>query len=324
MTNTSQNNELAVIQAEYEIIEQSEITISSLIDQWINTVLAKENTGTAKTYIKNIRLHKEWLEDHNIKQMPTKDNLRDWLSSIQDKSISTQRVRLSTAKQFYLWLSDEYQRLENPSLNLKIRGKQSKAFKKGSLTADQAKRMLDSVDITALTGKRDLAMLRLMTVCGLRCIEVSRLQIKDLVNINGVRMLNLRGKGYAGDISRSIVIPETVDQVITSWLNAYPVEFDQNSPLFCSFSNRNSGKALTTTRISQIAKYHIIEAAGKCKELTAHSLRHTAATLAILNGADHLEVQKNLGHSDFNTTLIYVNQINSTKNKANYLVDNLI
>jgi integrase/recombinase XerD len=44
---------------------------------------------------------------------------------------------------------------------------------------------------------------------------------------------------------------------------------------------------------------------GEGRTLSAHSLRHTAGTLAIQNGASLRQVQDLLGHADPKTTAIY-------------------
>ena len=42
---------------------------------------------------------------------------------------------------------------------------------------------------------------------------------------------------------------------------------------------------------------------------SAHSLRHTAATLALLNGKKLANVQQTLRHSNINTTMIYAHAL---------------
>ena len=44
---------------------------------------------------------------------------------------------------------------------------------------------------------------------------------------------------------------------------------------------------------------------GEGRTLSAHSLRHTAGTLAIQSGASLRQVQELLGHADPKTTAIY-------------------
>ena len=56
------------------------------------------------------------------------------------------------------------------------------------------------------------------------------------------------------------------------------------APLFGSIAHRNSGERMTTRSISRTAKERLIAVGLDSDRLTAHSLRHTAATLNLLNG----------------------------------------
>ena len=50
------------------------------------------------------------------------------------------------------------------------------------------------------------------------------------------------------------------------------------------------------------------------RKISAHSLRHTAGTLAVQNGVSLREVQELLGHADLRTTAIYTHLGDKWKN----------
>lgn len=57
----------------------------------------------------------------------------------------------------------------------------------------------------------------------------------------------------------------------------------------------------------------MVKAIGfKTSKVTAHSLRHTAGTIALMGGADLLSVKEMLRHSNINTTLILFTRITLT------------
>jgi integrase len=53
---------------------------------------------------------------------------------------------------------------------------------------------------------------------------------------------------------------------------------------------------------------------------SAHSLRHTTATLALERGANIEEVQQQLRHKDPKTTLIYMHQIRKRKDSIEHQI----
>ena len=73
---------------------------------------------------------------------------------------------------------------------------------------------------------------------------------------------------------------------------------------------------MTTKSISRICKESLIAAGYDSDRLTAHSFRHTAATLNLMNGASVEETQQLLGHKNINTTLIYSHALERAKNNS--------
>ena len=57
--------------------------------------------------------------------------------------------------------------------------------------------------------------------------------------------------------------------------------------------------------MSKVFKHYTVKAGIKNKSVTPHTMRRTAATIMIKNGAPPTHVQHLLGHSDFKTTAKY-------------------
>jgi integrase/recombinase XerC len=87
-------------------------------------------------------------------------------------------------------------------------------------------------------------------------------------------------------------------------------------PLFAGVGNRNAGGRLTTRSISGIEKGALVSAGLNSDRLTAHSLRHTAATLNLLNGGTLEETKQLLRHTNINTTLIYAHALERANNQS--------
>ena len=100
--------------------------------------------------------------------------------------------------------------------------------------------------------------------------------------------------------------------------------YKENEPLFISHSRRNSGQRLTTRTISGVAKKAMINAGFNTSRLTAHSLRHTAITLALMAGQSLADVQAFARHTSINTTMIYNHTVNRMRSLCESVIANQI
>lgn len=122
-----------------------------------------------------------------------------------------------------------------------------------------------------------------MISCGLRDIEVSRANIEDMRPVGDRMGLFIQGKGHS-EKDDFVVLPSRIEYIIREYLSNREDEYDSDSPLFISTSNRSLNKRLSTRSISKVVKTSLRNIGLNSNRLTAHSLRHTAAKLNLLNG----------------------------------------
>ena len=96
----------------------------------------------------------------------------------------------------------------------------------------------------------------------------------------------------------------------------------ENEPLFASLSRRNNGQRMTTRSISRICKSAMISAGYVSKRWTAHSLRHSAITLALIAGISIQEVSQFARHSNISVTMIYAHDVERLKSKCESAISN--
>lgn len=174
---------------------------------------------------------------------------------------------------------------------------------------DTAGRMQRSTE----QGKRLYAMYLLAVNAGLRTVEISRANIKDLETKGGQTWLYIWGKGRTEADQKKPIAPE-VAAAVKDYLQSRTDHPTTASPLFVSTGNRSGGKRIAPTTISTMLKRAMQEAGFDSERITAHSLRHSAAQAALqASGNNIYTAQKYLRHSSPATTEIYLHEDERTE-----------
>lgn len=154
-------------------------------------------------------------------------------------------------------------------------------------------------------GKRLYAMYTLAVNAGLRTIELSRANVKDLEVKAGRAVLYVWGKGHAEPDAKKPLAPE-VYAAIRDYLDSRSDRPTANSPLFVSTGNRSGGNRIAETTISKMLKRAMQEAGFNSERITAHTLRHTAGTNVQEITGNLYITQKYMRHANPATTEIYL------------------
>jgi len=267
---------------------------------------------TIETYSKALKPFFAYLKSAGISR-PTREDIiayRDKLKAVY--KASTVQTYIVPVRLFFQWAQQEglY-----PNVAERIKGaKISKDHKKDALTTGQIQTILQDIPTDSLQGLRDYAILALMVTCGLRTIEVARADIGDLRTAGDSAALFIQGKGQ-DEKNEYVKIPQPVERAIRAYLNRRGTA-DAGQPLFGSLSNNSMGERMTTRSISGIVKGRFTGAGYNSDRLTAHSLRHTAGTLNLINGGTLEETQQLLRHSNISTTMIYLHHLDRAKNNS--------
>ena len=158
---------------------------------------------------------------------------------------------------------------------------------------------------SAEQSKRLLAMYLLAVNAGLRTVELSRANVKDLETKGGQTWLYIWGKGHSEPDQRKPLAPE-VAKAIQDYLRSRTDRPTGTSPLFTATGNRSKGRRLAPTTISTMLKRAMQEAGFDSERITAHSLRHTAGTAVQELTGNLYATQKYMRHSNPATTEIYL------------------
>jgi len=156
-------------------------------------------------------------------------------------------------------------------------------------------RLLASCDRRTSFGRRDYAVLVVLSRLGLRAGEVAALELADLNWRAGE--LAVRGKGSRQE---RLPLPADVGEALAGWLRRGRPRCETDT-VFTRI--RAPHRPLTSGGVSAIVR----AACGRAglPEVNAHRLRHTAATEMLRAGASLPEVGQVLRHASVLSTAIY-------------------
>jgi integrase/recombinase XerC len=298
-------NSLAVIQG-----GGATAVTESLFFRFVEFMDAKPKT--IETYTRALRQFFRFLSLRGIAR-PTREDVIAFRNELRGRcKPGTIQLYIIAVRQFFKWTA---QAGLFPNVAENIKGaKLDREHKKDHLTSAQAKDVLDGIDQGGVQGLRDYAILALMLTTGLRTIEVARSNIEDLRTVGDGAALYIQGKGR-DEKTEYVKLASPAERAVRTYLKAAGTP-DKGQPLFRSLSNQNKAQRLTTRSISRIVKTCLQAAGYDDDRLTAHSLRHTAVTLALMRGETLQDVQRFARHSSMNTTVIYAHNIDMAKNSC--------
>lgn len=275
------------------------------IDRFIDDQDVIQNSK--KTYKKDLRLFFTWCNETAVQGI-THRTILDYKQKMkaEKKSAYTINLYLQVIKKFFSW-AESNKIHKNVAKNIK-RVRIPKGFSKEALTREQAQKLILSIE-----NPRNRAMVLLMTVTGLRCIEVTRANVEDLQNIGEHTILRVQGKGCSSK-DNFVKVPFEVVEEIQSYLAIRKVKI--GDPLFTSESKNNTGGRMATGSISWLIKTALRNIGIDDPRISAHSLRHTSITFALLAGATLQEAQCLARHASITMVLIYSHNIDKLKNRA--------
>lgn len=270
-----------------------------LVNNWLIGYPLK----TRSDYRRDVRQFMDWWKQDLL--AATRTDIQRWLSDLVelDQKPSTLRRKASALSSFYTWCVSEKILDHNPCDNLR-RPKGDPEPEMG-LDLHQAHKLIAQA---AAHSIRSHALIWLLCGAGLRVAEACNAQIEDLDLAAATLVVTVKG-GHRKikPLSRPVIAAITT-----------------------TIEDRDSGKILTNQEGRPLTPKRAWELVGRLataagiKNCHPHTLRHTAATLALAAGALVEDVQELLGHRSIETTLRYLKNrdvAGGTRNAAQRLGD---
>ena len=278
------------------------------LEHFVQVLKIEKNhsSNTIDSYLLDIKSFEKYLKKRKISFKNTVNDtevVKKYFRYLSRSKISPRSIKrkFSSLSSYFSYLIDRKTIKKNP-LNGIYTPKLTKKLPI-VLSVDEIKQIFKQSENTdnELLGLRDRCIIELLYSCGLRVSELCELKVNNIqFDANVIRFF---GKG-----NKERIIPLTF--YAKEWLEKYLYQSRQ------ILSNRklsdqkyvflsNNGKRLTRAAIWQSIKKYV-NAAGITKTVSPHTFRHSFATHLVDGGANLVEIQKLLGHSDISTTEIYV------------------
>ena len=272
-----------------------------LINNSNETILFyKKRIGYFISFINNKSVDDLCIDDYNNFVLYLQNKITDKGNNLSSYTIKT---TLNATKIFIKYCYDNKFIFNDFYKNIKPYKNMKKSII--VLSDDEIQKLLSSQDEFSKIGCRNLLVISLMLDAGLRVSEVSNLKFEDINKSLG--LIRVLGKG-----NKERLVPLTSS--ITNYFDKYTFLCNMNSGyLILDFENNQK---LTCSGISQILRR--IKKEYNFKQLHPHYLRHTFATLFLVNGGDPVHLQLILGHTTLYMTEQYLhlaNQMTLTKQK---------
>ena len=276
-----------------------------MLNEFLSYLQARgKSHGTITAYYRDVSLYLKWCQETfgGKPALLYRANVLEYISymrNIRGYTSKTVNHHLSSLRSYNEWLIEigrqtEAVVLKNDFMKIQLQyASPSTISKKDVETFRQ--RLLES------GSKRDYAIVTLFAYSGIRRSECAALKVEH-VDLRA-REIRVIGKG---DKQRLVYINDKIVYALREYLK----ERNSDSPFF--FVSRQSEK-LTASRINQIFNRY-------SDVITPKSLRHFFCSLALESGYSIHEVANQAGHSNVQTTLLYVNPTaQAMKDKANKL-----
>ena len=276
---------------------------SEVLNKFITNQKVIGNTkDTIEYYKKRIGYFIDFVNDKDINNVVI-DDYNSYaiylINKITDKgtnlSSATIKTTLNATKIFLKYSYDNKYMISDLYKNIKPYKQVKKTIV--VLSAEDINKLLNSQNEFTIIGLRNLLAISLMLDAGLRVSEVVNLNVEDISKELGV--IKVFGKG-----KKERLVPLT-DSIIRYYDKYVFLASLYSGALFL---DSDTGLRMTSSGISQILRR--IKKEQHFNKLHPHYLRHTFATLFLVNGGDPVHLQLILGHTTLYMTEQYLHLAN--------------
>ena len=265
------------------------------------------NPNTRRAYREAVRQFSAFCAEHDIRDLALVQPIHVAAfveTQLKLHSKPTVKLRLAALRMLFDWMVVGQVIPTNPAHAVRGPRHSQRRGKTPVLQADEARTLIDAIDVSSLPGLRDRALIGLMVYTFARVGAAISMKVEDFF-VQGRRgWVRLHEKGGK---EHEMPTHHNLDRYLEEYIRAAGIAEDRKSPLFRTTRGR-SGE-LTDNSLLQSDVWRMIRrralAAGIKTEIGCHTFRATGITVYLKNGGK-LEIAKQMAaHESARTTGLY-------------------
>lgn len=207
--------------------------------------------------------------------------------------------KIATIKSFLKWCQSQGLVAANVSYTLKLPAPNVEN-PTSAFTDAEVSRIL-SAPIRDLDGLMHRLILTMLFNLGLRRSEIVKIQMRDMYDDRGTKVLKVKGKG---DKQRLLPITDVVQLAVDAYLAKLEDQGygTKSSSDFLLSPCVNFGKHVSVSTVDRVVKYYA-KRAGVDRAVSPHSCRATVISHLLENQVSPRDVADFVGHSSIQTTV---------------------
>lgn len=264
------------------------------------------NKNTREAYARNVAQFCAWCDDRNFSlELLEPIKIAAYIEELgQRVSKPTVKQHLAAIRVLFDYLVIGQIVPINPAAAVRGPKHVVKRGKTPVLSAEDTRRLLDSIDTTAVIGLRDRALIAVMVYSFARVSAVIGMNAEDFYQ-NGKRFwFRLQEKGGK---FHEVPAHHNAEIYLDAYLTAAGSSQEKKCPLFRTAPGK--GGALSARRLNRKETLAMIKrrakAAGLPGNICNHTFRATGITTFLLNGGTVEKAQTIAGHESPKTTKLY-------------------
>jgi site-specific recombinase XerD len=266
------------------------------------------NPHTRRAYGRAVAEFLAWCDDQGVPSVAAVQPLHvtSWIELQQRESAApTVKARLAAIRHLFDWLATGQVVPVNPAGSVRGPSHVVKSGKTPVLSPEEARTLIDSIEVTTIVGLRDRALIGLMVFSFARIGAALGMKVEDVFTQNRRSWVRLREKGGK---PHAMPCHHNLKTYLTAYIEGAGLAEDPEGPLFRTIG-RDKGRPLTRTPLPQANAYAMIgrraAAAGIATKLGNHSFRATGITAYLKNGGTLEKAAQMANHASTRTTQLY-------------------